>query len=97
MTKREMNVAAEVDEIIKNLIKYESYAYASGYLNTVVIELLYMLPRTKREKFIREFREQIESKVKVKVKSLMTGEEVEIRLSDLGTATDPSQERYWTA
>ena len=30
------------------------------------------------------------------VKSLMTGEDVQIRYEDRGTAQDPSQERYWT-
>ena len=30
------------------------------------------------------------------VKSLMTGQDVQIRYEDRGTAQDPSQERYWT-
>jgi hypothetical protein len=32
----------------------------------------------------------------VTVKSLMTGEPVQIYFTDRGTAQDPSQERYWT-
>jgi hypothetical protein len=33
---------------------------------------------------------------KTKVRSLMTGAEVEIRAKDKGTCLDPSQERYWS-
>lgn len=32
----------------------------------------------------------------VTVKSLMTGADVQIRKSDVGTCVDPSTERYWT-
>ncbi len=32
----------------------------------------------------------------VKVKNLMTGEEVEIRKDEVGSCLDPSMERYWT-
>ena len=32
----------------------------------------------------------------VTVKSLMTGTDVQIRKSDVGTCVDPSTERYWT-
>jgi len=32
----------------------------------------------------------------VTVKSLMTGADVQIRKSDVGTCVDPSTEHYWT-
>jgi len=97
MAHTKMDVATEVYSVVDTMIKHNSYPYATGYMSSMIVELLSMLPVRKREAYIAEFRDEIESRIKVKVKSLMNDNEVEIPLKHVGTSLDPSQERYWTA
>ena len=97
MSKKELNIRDEIDYLSKLMIDHESYAYAAGYLGSMLVEALEHMPKRKREQFLSRIRNEFESRFTAKVKSLMSGKEVEIPLRDVGTVCDPSQERYWTA
>lgn len=69
---------------------------AAEFMREQMEKMFAMLPKTKQTVFMRGFESDVGNRVKVKVESLMTGAEVEIRWCDLGGPCDPSTERYWT-
>lgn len=69
---------------------------ASEFMREQMEKMFAMLPKTKQKVFMGGFKSEVGDQVKVKVKSLMTGKEVEIRWCDLGGPCDPSTELYWS-
>lgn len=72
------------------------YAYATGYLESVLTRVVDMLPPGKREEFLASLESQTKPKPKTRmVRSLMSGELVEID-ADTPHCCDPSTETYWS-
>jgi hypothetical protein len=67
--------------------------FASGYANSLAVEMLTLLPKRKQKEFIKQVT-TFNGRQLVTVKHLLTGAEVEIRRSERGTCVDPSTERY---
>ena len=85
----------DLGEELKTLHGDEGSEYTAGYLTTMVVEMLNMLPKRKQKEFIAQVAQKNGNKM-VKVVSLMNGDEIEIRRADKNTCCDPSQERYWS-
>ena len=72
----------------------ENYAYEAGYLISALERALEMLPVGKRQEFLSDLERYNQPKTR-KVKSLMTGAELEIAY-DTPMCCDPSTETYWS-
>jgi len=68
-------------------------AFTSGYLNSMAVEMLMLLPKRQQKAFIRQVA-TFNGRQLVTVKNCLTGREVEIRREDVGGACDPSMERF---
>jgi hypothetical protein len=85
--QRELNTALDL------LYKEQGAQFASGYANSLAVEMLTLLPKRKQKEFIKQVT-TFNGRQLVKVKHLFSGAEVEIRRSDVGTCIDPSTERF---
>ena len=70
-------------------------AFTAGYLNSMTQEMLNLLPKRKQKEFIKSLA-AFNGRQMVTVKNLMSGSDVQICRSDVGTCVDPSTERYWS-
>jgi len=68
-------------------------AFTAGYLNSMAVEMLMLLPKRQQKAFIRQVA-TFNGRQLVKVKNCLTGQEVEIRREDRGTCNDPSRELF---
>jgi hypothetical protein len=91
-----MNVADQVDLAANALYNDKGGAYTAGFLTSQLGEAVALLPKTKQKLFLNALNRAVGGVVKVKVKSLMPGQEVEIPWDQLGGPCDPSTERYWS-
>jgi hypothetical protein len=87
--QRELGAALDL------LYEEQGAQFASGYANSLAVEMLNLLPKRKQKEFIKQV-QTFNGRQLVTVKHLFSGAEVEIRRSDLGTCVDPSTERYHT-
>jgi hypothetical protein len=87
--QRELGAALDL------LYKEQGAEFASGYANSLAVEMLNLLPKRKQKEFIKQVT-TFNGRQMIKVKSLMSGAEVEIRREDRGSCVDPSTERFWT-
>ena len=88
------------DEVLKeftaiNKAADDNHDYTVVYLRNMVVDMLALIPKRKQKECITQVQTFI-NRQPVKVKSMMTGELVEIPRGDKGTCLDPSMERYWT-
>ena len=72
----------------------DSYAYVAGYLQASLANALDLLPVGKRQEFLDRMERNTKPKTR-KVRSLMTGAEIEIPY-DTPSCCDPSTETYWS-
>ena len=91
-----MNTSDTITQLSELLIKQHDADYTVGYLNSVIEQLIELLPKKKRDEFLKTLKYRIESNSTIEVRNLMTGEMNTIRLSDRGTCSDPSTNRYWS-
>lgn len=91
-----MNTSDTITQLSELLIKQHDADYTVGYLNSVIEQLIELLPKKKRDEFLKTLKYRIESNSTIEVRNLMTGEMNTIRLSDRGTCNDPSTNRYWS-
>jgi hypothetical protein len=77
------------------MFEEQGAAFAAGYLNSMVQEMLNLLPKRKQKEFIKSV-QTFNGRQLVTVKNCLTGQEVEIRREDLGTCNDPSRELFHT-
>lgn len=95
-TERQVEFKAELKQMSADKYEeYASYAYSAGYMESMLVDMLALLPKRRQAEFIQQVK-RINDDKKIKVKSLMSGELVEICRGDLGTCVDPSTERYWS-
>jgi len=85
--QRELGAALDL------LYEEQGAQFASGYANSLAVEMLTLLPKRKQKEFIKQVT-TFNGRQLVTVKHLLTGAEVEIRRSERGTCVDPSTERY---
>jgi len=85
--QRELSAALDL------LYEEQGAQFASGYANSLAVEMLNLLPKRKQKEFIKQV-QTFNGRQLVTVKHLLTGAEVEIRRSERGTCVDPSTERY---
>jgi hypothetical protein len=90
-TQNQLDFAAE----IKQLEQDEGYAYAAGYLSSMVEDMLKHLPKRCQKEYLQQLRQHNDDRL-VEVKSLANQAMVKIRRKDLGGPCDPSTERYWS-
>lgn len=69
-------------------------AFTAGVLTTQLELAVSMLPKAKREQFVRDFRRIVGNNVDVVVKNILSDKDVTIRWDEVGGPCDPSQERY---
>lgn len=86
-----------IDDGIDALAKQEGYAYATGFLISQLKAAVDTLPKTKQKMFMAQFEHVVGYKVKVKVRNIMSGKEVELAWNEVGGPCDPSTERYWSS
>lgn len=79
---------------VNALIEQEGYAYTLGFMQAQLQLVLQYVPKTKQKMLLEDFERAVGSKVKVKVKNLLSGIEVEIPWNERGGPCDPSTERY---
>jgi hypothetical protein len=87
--QRELSAALDL------LYEEQGAQFASGYANSLAVEMLTLLPKRKQKEFIKQV-QTFNGRQLITVKHLLTGAEVEIRRSERGTCVDPSTERYHT-
>jgi hypothetical protein len=87
--QRELGAALDL------LYEEQGAQFASGYANSLAVEMLTLLPKRKQKEFIKQV-QTFNGRQLVTVKHLLTGAEVEIRRSERGTCVDPSTERFHT-
>jgi hypothetical protein len=80
---------------LKQLVTDEGYAYAAGYMSSMITDMLNLLPKRKQKEYLQQLQVHNDN-FQVEVKSLQTGAQVKIRRKDVGGPTDPSTERYWS-
>ena len=80
---------------LNTMYKDQGAAFTSGYLNSMVQEMLNLLPKRQQKAFIKQV-ETFNGRQLVTVKNLLSGKDVEIRRADRGTCVDPSTERFHT-
>jgi hypothetical protein len=83
----------ELEAALDLLYKEQGAEFASGYANSLAVEMLNLLPKRKQKEFIKQVT-TFNGRQLVTVKHLLTGAEVEIRRSERGTCVDPSTERF---
>ena len=86
--------AKEIDLCVNALMNDRGAAYTAGFLNSQLAAAVDMLPKTKQKMFIASLRRVTGQVVKVKVKNLLSGGEVEIDWDQVGGPCDPSTELY---
>jgi hypothetical protein len=88
-TQNQLDLAAELGVMMKD----QEGDFTAGYLSTMVVDMLNLLPKRKQKEFIRQVA-TFNGRQLVTVKNCLTGQEVQIRREDVGTVCDPSQERF---
>ncbi len=88
--------AKQVDLCVNALMIDCGAAYTAGFLTSQLTAAIDSMPKTKQKAFLAQLRHVTGTAVKVKVKSLMTGQEVELPWDQVGGPCDPSTERYWS-
>lgn len=90
-TANQQEFKQELDTVFKD----NGGSFTSGYVNSLAVEMLNLLPKRKQREFIAQVA-RFNGQHKITVKSLMSGQDVEISRSERGGPCDPSTERYWT-
>ena len=95
----EVRITGVVDHLrARNIAEHNAedngYAYACGYLQSVLERALNELPVGKRQKFLSDLEKQVQPKTR-RVRNLMSGEMVEIAY-DTPRSCDPSTELFWS-
>jgi hypothetical protein len=90
-TDNQVALKAELDTMYED----QGASFTAGYLNSMVQDMLNMLPKRKQKEFIKQVA-TFNGRQLVTVKNLMSGVDVEIRRADRGTCVDPSTERFWS-
>jgi len=85
-----------ISRAASDMTKQKGYDFTAGFLCQQLAAAVAMLPKTKQKQFEAAFRSVVGQNVKVKVKNLMSGEEVEIDWDQKGGPCDPSTERFWS-
>jgi hypothetical protein len=80
---------------LKQLVDDEGYAYAAGYMGSMMKEMLNLLPKRKQKEFLQQLQARNDN-FQVEVQSLGNGAMVKIRRKDRGGPSDPSTERHWS-
>jgi len=80
---------------LKQLVADEGYAYAAGFMGSMMKDMINLLPKRKQKEFLQLVQAHNDN-FQVEVQSLQTKASVKIRRKDVGGPTDPSTERYWT-
>lgn len=86
--------AKQVDLCVNALMNDRGAAYTAGFLNTQLACALEYMPKTKQKMFLAQLKHVVGTAVKVKVRNILTGQEVEIPWDQVGGPCDPSTERY---
>lgn len=91
-TKEQLELAVEIQQMITD----QGAEFAAGYLASMATAMLSTVKSKRAQKIwvhqVRDFN----AEYPVEVKNIMTGEPVKILRRDVGTALDPSMERYWS-
>jgi len=80
---------------LKQMVADEGYAYAAGFMGSMMKDMLNLLPKRKQKEFIKQV-QMVNENFQVEVPSLQNGAMVKIRRKDLGGVCDPSTEQYWS-
>jgi hypothetical protein len=80
---------------LKQLVADEGYAYAAGFMGSMMKDMINLLPKRKQKEFLQLVQAHNDN-FQVEVQSLQNKALVKIRRKDVGGPTDPSTERYWT-
>ena len=86
----------DISNAVNALYDQEGAAWTAGFLTSQLIAAVDQLPKTKQKMFIAQLNSIVGSKVKVKVKNILSGAEVELPWDQVGGPCDPSTERYHT-
>jgi len=90
-TQNQRDFEAELTQLVSD----EGYEYAAGYFNSLLVEMLNLLPKRRQKFYIDMLKAGNDNKL-VEVKSLMTGEKTTLARKLLGGPCDPSTEQYWS-
>jgi hypothetical protein len=91
-TKEQVEFMSEINQLVKD----QGEKFAVGYLSALATAMLPSVKtRTQQKSFLGQLRE-FNGSHPVEVKNLMTGLPVIIPRREVGTCTDPSQERHWS-
>ena len=85
----------DFEAALKQLVADEGYAYASGFMSSMMKDMLNLLPKRKQKEFLQWVQAHNDN-FRVEVPSLQTGAMVKIRRKDVGGVCDPSTERHWS-
>lgn len=91
-----VEVDARVEAAVAALMEHQGADYTAGFLTSQLVAAVELLPKNKQALFLNSLDSLVGDKVTVKVRSLMSGQEVEIPWDQVGSCTDPSTERYWS-
>ena len=86
----------DISNAVNALYDQEGAAWTAGFLTSQLVAAVDQLPKTKQKMFIAQLNSIVGSKVKVKVKNILSGAEVELPWDQVGGPCDPSTERYHT-
>ena len=89
-----MTVYERVTGATNALFDQSGAAFTAGFLTSQLVAAVEQLPKTRQKQFLAGLDRMVGDLVKVKVKNLLSGQEVEIAWNERGTCTDPSTERY---
>ena len=83
-----------IDNAVDALMEQNGAAWTAGFLTSQLKAAVEQLPKTKQKMFLAQLKHVVGTAVKVKVRNILTGQEVEIPWDQVGGPCDPSTERY---
>lgn len=84
---------SQLDQELKVMLGDQGAEYTTGYLISMVLELMPELGVRHQQRLIQQVRDRNGDQM-VTVKNCLSGQPVQIRRADRGGCTDPSTERY---
>jgi len=88
--------AQRIGQVSSALLSHKGAEYTAGFLSSQLAAALQSMPKTKQKMFVAQLERAVGQVVTVQVKSLGSGNMVDLPWDQVGTVCDPSTERYWS-